>query len=118
MRVLFCGDRNWTDVDIIQEKLQALPKDTVIIAGGAKGADTIAEGVGKALGLTVEVFQADWATYGRAAGPIRNKAMLQSGVHFVYAFHNDINNSKGTFDCVSQAARMGIPYEVVKSNEV
>jgi len=114
MRVLFCGDRNWSDIEMIAEELiDLLPKDPTIIVGGAKGADSIAEGVARDLNLKVEVFKADWATYGRAAGPIRNKAMLESGIDKVLAFHDNLSMSKGTRNLVSQAKKMGIEVEVL-----
>lgn len=52
---------------------------------------------------------ADWTTYGKAAGPIRNRQMLDLNPDIVIAFHNDITSSKGTKDTVTEAKRRGIP---------
>lgn len=57
-----------------------------------------------------EVFDADWKTHGKAAGPIRNKAMLchpgtkTPTVDLLIAFPG----GKGTADCVRQARELGI----------
>jgi hypothetical protein len=60
---------------------------TLVIAGGARGADTLAEEWAKAVGLPCRVFMADWAGLGRKAGPIRNEQMLSKGQpHLVVAF--------------------------------
>jgi hypothetical protein len=98
MRVLVCGDRNWTDKEVIRSVLKALkPKPELVICGGARGADTLAKEVAIELGLKVVEFPANWALNGKAAGPMRNQKMLVEGQPtFVIAFHDDIKASKGT----------------------
>ena len=78
MRVLICGDRHWVDQIKIRKRLISLclPPDSIIIHGGARGADLIAGKEAKKLGIRVMEFKADWERYGKAAGPIRNKQML------------------------------------------
>lgn len=51
--------------------------DVVVIHGGAKGADWLAGKVAESLGLEVSVYPADWATHGKAAGPLRNEEMAK-----------------------------------------
>ncbi len=113
MRILFCGDRNWEDIGMVYLAMKDLPVDTVIVTGGAKGADSIAYDVAERLSLTAEVFKANWTTYGLAAGPIRNTRMLESGIDKVFAFHDNLSKSKGTKDCVNQAIKRGIEVEVI-----
>lgn len=98
MRVLICGDRNWTDKELIRGVLKELkPKPSIVICGGARGADTLAKEVALELGFRVQEFPANWEQYGKAAGPIRNKQMLQEGQPtLVIAFHDNIKASKGT----------------------
>lgn len=114
MRVLVCGDRNWTNYSIIRSVLESLPTSTLIIEGEAKGADSIARDIAKMLGMTVIQFPADWTKYGKAAGPIRNRQMLKEGKpDRVIAFHSNISKSKGTADMVRVARQAGIPVEIV-----
>lgn len=54
-----------------------------------------------------KVFYADWKTYGKAAGPIRNHAMVDSGADLCIAFPND--DSRGTKDCAEYADKHDIP---------
>jgi len=98
MRVLICGDRNWTDKELIRSVLKSLkPKPQIVICGGARGADTLAKEAALELGLKVQEFTADWEKYGKVAGVICNKQMLQEGLPtLVIAFHNNISESKGT----------------------
>ena len=117
MRVLICGDRNWSDFDTIFQYLSKLPKDTVVIEGEARGADSMAREAARLLGLRVEPYPADWEKHGRAAGPIRNKEMLLKGrPDLVVAFHENIATSKGTKNMVDQALKAGIKTAVLRGS--
>lgn len=127
MRVLCCGDRNWTSYEIIRRELEKLPKDTEIIQGCANGADKMSANISKSLKLKLISskdnddtinnlgFPADWKKYRRAAGPIRNKQMLDEGKpDLVLAFHTNIENSKGTKNMIEQAKDRGIKVILIK----
>lgn len=113
MIILVCGDRHWTDREAIRRRLNQLPKDAIILHGAARGADSIAGEEAKKLGLTVKEFPADWDKYGRAAGPIRNRLMLDEKPDLVIAFHYDLSKSKGTADTAREARKRGIPVYIV-----
>lgn len=118
MRILITGDRHWNDEQLIRNWLSACSQFTsvTIVHGGARGADTIADKVAKELGYATACYPADWARYGRAAGPIRNAQMLDSHPDLVLAFHPDLSRSRGTKNCVEEARRRGIVTIVVKSD--
>ena len=70
MRLLITGGRDHGGreaVFMIADALKGLDPEVVIV-GGARGADTIAEGVAESFGYPVQVFPADWSKYGKAAG--------------------------------------------------
>ena len=110
MKVLVCGDRNWTHKPTIEKVMKKyLSKEDTLIVGGAKGADWIAEAIGRdVIGCPVLVFMANWTKYGRAAGPVRNREMLKQGPDLVIAFHQNLEKSKGTADTVREARRQRI----------
>ena len=109
MKVLVCGDRNWDNIEAIARELKKLPEGTVIVHGAARGADTIAGLVAEEIGFVIEAYPADWNKYGKGAGHIRNKQMLDEGKpKIVFAFHSDIGSSKGTKNMVEQANKAGI----------
>ncbi|KKN72637.1 hypothetical protein LCGC14_0408790 [marine sediment metagenome] len=110
MKALICGDRNWTDKETIRQYLSELKAAgyTEIIEGGARGADTIAKEEALKLHLSTNHFPAQWDKYGRSAGYIRNRVMLDQKPDIVVGFHKDIANSKGTADCLKEAKRRGI----------
>ena len=114
MKFLFCGDRHWTNIEKIREILTPLLREgDIVIHGGAPGVDTICGNVAKELGFIPRVFQAMWERYGDAAGPIRNSMMLKEKPDIVYAFHNNIEHSKGTKDTVDKAKKKGIPVIII-----
>ncbi len=115
MRVLCCGDRNWTSYEIIRRELEKLDDYTTVINGCAKGADSISAYIARQLNYPVIDFPANWNKYGRAAGPIRNKQMLDEGKpDLVLAFHTDIKNSKGTKNMIEQAKGRRIKVILIK----
>lgn len=132
MRVLICGDRNWTDREKIAQQLRLLHliydraywetdgfitgtsvDMLTIMHGAARGADTIADEEASKLGFRIQAFPADWLL-GRRAGSIRNQVMLEQHPDLVLAFHSNIEESKGTKDMVKRARAAGIPTEVIK----
>ena len=114
MRLLICGDRNWTDDIMIRKPLEMLrvapPPGLTIIVGRARGADTIAETIALEMGFAVDPYPAEWEKHGKMAGPIRNRQMLVEGLaQVVWAFHDDLAQSKGTRNMVLQARLVPIP---------
>jgi hypothetical protein len=109
VRILICGSRNFTNRKVIELVLSKYPKDTIVIEGGAKGADTLAKELAIEMGMKIEEYPAQWKTYHRAAGPIRNTKMLVDGTpEIVYAFYQNKAKSKGTANMVAQAREAGV----------
>src|SRR5258706_16173814 len=118
MKVLVCGDRNWSDSYAVSRELDALKTaypDLVIIEGCARGADSMAEDWAAYHGVETHHHPADWEKFGKAAGPIRNREMLTEKPDFVIAFHSNLPMSKGTKHMVNIARRAGIPTEVYET---
>lgn len=115
--MIFCGDRLWTNGVPIFRELRALltihGDQLEVIEGGARGADSMSREACLRLKVSVIEILADWATHGRAAGPIRNQRMLDMGPDLVVAFHKNIDQSKGTRDMVNRAKKAGVPVRVV-----
>jgi len=112
MKVVICGSRTFVSYNRIQRRISELPKDTLVITGGAAGADILAETAAREQGLGIKVFPAKWMTYGKSAGFKRNIQMLDERPDLVIAFHR--NNSRGTAHTIRNAEKMGIPVEIIK----
>lgn len=84
---------------------------TLIIEGGAPGADTIARAWAEVNDVPVAEFVAEWSLLGRKAGPIRNRLMAaQPDVTWCIAFTDKpLERSRSTNSMLNEAARKGIP---------
>jgi len=117
-RVIVCGSREWTDQAFITRILtQCVDAYGMlhVVAGGQRGADTMAIVAANTLGLTWEEHHADWATHKLAAGPIRNRHMLSLGAFGVLAFKQNFDwtlQHGGTEDMCKIAAKAGLPATV------
>ncbi len=113
-RVLICGSRTYKNARAIAKAIAQLPTGTVVIHGGAAGADSLADLYARQNGLTPEPYPADWDKYGKGAGVVRNKQMLDEGQPTeVVAFVRDPSSSPGTANMVLQALARGVPVEVL-----
>jgi len=107
VKLLICGDRNWSDGNAVREVIAKF-QPAFVIEGEARGADILARLSAEAMGIEVKRFPADWEKYGRAAGPIRNSQMLKEGrPDVVVGFHYKIDESKGTRDMLTRAKKAG-----------
>ncbi len=78
---------------------------TAVIHGGARGADEGAGMWAESEGIKPTVYRADWRKHGKAAGPIRNRKMLEQGKpDLVVAFQG----GKGTANLIEQAREAGV----------
>ena len=108
IKVLVCGGRNFDDATLVSATLSHINNNhgiSVIIHGGASGADTLAELFANIKGISTQRYPANWQKHGRAAGPIRNKHMLEfSKPDLVIAFEG----GRGTANMVSLAKKAGV----------
>lgn len=108
MRVLVCGGRDYSDKHHVFFALNRLHNERpvkVIIHGCASGADRLAGEWAAWWGLSEMRFYPEWGKHGRAAGPIRNREMLDEGKpDLVVAFPG----GKGTANMVKQARERGV----------
>ena len=116
MRILITGSRDWKGVaDIVNAIWEyAMNPNSDVIAGTVivhgdcpTGADNIADHMANELGITVERHPANWALYGKSAGPLRNQEMVDLGADICLAF--PLPESRGTWDCIRRARAAGIP---------
>ena len=89
----------------IDECLQAesVRENVIIISGGCRGADRLGEMYALEKGFTVNIYNADWARYGRGAGPIRNRRMVENA-DIIICFWD--KKSKGTLSLIRLATCM------------
>lgn len=108
LRVLVCGGRDYQDREAVYrelDKLHLFHGIEAVITGGASGADKIADDWARAYRVANIRFLAEWNRYGPAAGPIRNRRMLEEAYpDLVIAFPG----GHGTSDMMTQARKRGL----------
>lgn len=115
--VAIVGSREFPleDFVLIEIAITELPRDTLVISGGAKGVDQFAVRFARLTGLRTKVFTADWANEGLSAGPRRNLKMAHAADE-VIAFWD--GESKGTANMIKATRSLGKPIIVVKPRSV
>lgn len=121
MRILITGSRDWDDRLTIIRALSEFvschaekgydsqgnfvdwltPNWTLVSGNCPTGADVICEDYAVGRFWNLELHPADWEKYGRAAGPIRNKEMVDLGANVCFAFIK--NKSRGATGTVNLA---------------
>lgn len=94
--MLVTGSRIWTDRKKIYDRLKRYPKGTILIHGGADGADTIAAEIGRELGFEIHCYPY-FRDLKRRGGHERNRCM----------FGALLNAQRFSFDCYVEAFPKG-----------
>lgn len=106
MRVGVTGGRDYDNHHAVVNALSCLPPDAILVHGDATGADTLCvEQWGDIHERDTEAHPADWLRHGKAAGPIRNQQMIDSGLDLLIAFPG----GRGTADMTRRARAAGVP---------
>jgi hypothetical protein len=109
--VIVTGDRGWTNYRLVCENLDRF-SISELHQGGAAGADRCAKNWALRRGVPSFQHPADWKTFGKAAGPLRNIEMHKSvNADLVVAFKNNFGAKPngGTEHMVSLAWDTGTP---------
>lgn len=142
-RVLMTGSRDWSDGVAAHDALSAglallgaSPRASVLVRGGAAGADSCLAGAATTLGMQQEPHIPDWRAHGpecpewdrrnttcKLAGHRRNAIMVAAGADLCLAFpthgyhlapgEDRARTSRGTWNCAESAKVAGIPTVVV-----
>jgi hypothetical protein len=101
--VIVTGGREYKDQEKVFRTLKAI-RPTVVVQGGATGADRLARAWCIEEGISCYSVEANWQAYGKAAGPMRNKEMIEAYPDaIVVAFPG----GRGTEGCVKIAKYLG-----------
>ena len=125
MRILITGSRDWASDAILSNAVaEAIPDNltrvTLVHGACPTGADLFASQLARRWRrFNEEAHPADWDTHGRAAGPIRNQAMVDLGADLCLAFIGPCTSprchkpgrhpSHGATHCADRAEKAGIP---------
>lgn len=112
MKLLICGSRNITDFDLTPY----VPHECeLIISGGARGIDTLAEEYADRHGIPKTVIRPDYKRYGKFAAPLkRNEAMVDMADAVLAVWDGSSGGTEYTMRC---AARQNKPLIVITKDK-
>lgn len=92
MKICIAGSRSLSDYQLVKTTIETWASEqsykdseVVIVSGGARGADKLGEQFAREYDFPVELYPADWNTYGKRAGYLRNKEMAEvSDIAFIF----------------------------------
>lgn len=106
VRVIIAGGRDFVsriEHGIWLEKKLIELEATEVVSGACTGADMFGEDVAKRCFIPITRFPAEWALFGKSAGPIRNEEMAEySNACILFP------GGRGTLDMKSRAIKHGL----------
>lgn len=121
IRIIIAGGRDFSNYSLLKQSVDTIVKNfhnenLTIISGTARGADTLGEQYAEEQHLSIRRFPADWDTYGKNAGPIRNAQMAtyasEGAKGILIAFWD--GKSKGTKNMINEASNKGLIIKIVE----
>lgn len=114
-KVIVAGSRTFNDYLLLEEKLDKilankLP-DVEIVSGTAYGADKQGELYANKNKLPIKRFPADWNTYGKKAGYLRNLEMAKYADACVVFWDG---TSRGTKLMIDLANKYNLPLRIIR----
>ena len=108
MKVIIAGSRTLENYGAVKAAIEESGFEVdVVISGCCRGTDILGERYAAENGLRCERHPAEWARYGRSAGPMRNARML-AGADALIAILQAGAGNRGTLNIISQARKRGL----------
>lgn len=107
MKLLIAGSRGINNFSLAEY----VDKDVdLIVSGGAKGVDTIAEDYADKKGVSKLILRPDYKKYGKAAPLIRNEKMVDICDKVLIIWDG---RSRGTHHTIDYAQKVGKPLTII-----
>lgn len=111
MKLAIIGSRTFTNYYILEEALEKYrSKVSLVVSGGAKGADLLGEQWADENKIPKLIFLADWDKYGKSAGFRRNDDIIKNCDGCIAFWDME---SKGTAHSISLCEKYNKPYKII-----
>lgn len=115
-RIIIAGSRDFDNYELLREKVSKIIEEKrkthqiIIISGKARGADRLGERFAHENAFNIDEYPADWDTYGKRAGYLRNKDMSENADALI-AFWD--GKSSGTKHMIDLAKQKNLPIRII-----
>lgn len=112
MKLAVIGSRGFTDWNLLCKTLDNYAIE-LIVSGHATGADQLAEKYADEFNIPTKIFLPEWDLYGKSAGAIRNKLIVDNADQVVVFWDGE---SKGSKISIDYAKSKGVPVDIIIFN--
>jgi len=113
VKLIIAGSRTITDISLLNKIMDKLSISNIgeVVSGKARGVDSLGEEWARAHKITIKDFPADWDTYKKSAGHIRNAQMAEYGDTLLLLWNG---TSSGSASMLELAKKKGLKiYEAI-----
>ena len=108
MKVIIAGSRDFNNYQLLSETMANLDIEIdTVVCGCARGADSLGRDWAHNHNIPVVEFPADWDSYGRAAGHIRNQKMGDYADYLVAFWDKKSTGTKGMIEYMQSLGKHG-----------
>jgi len=107
-KLAIVGSRSFDDYELFTEimgKFLIGKQIDLIISGGAKGVDTMAEHYAKVKGIQTIIHKPNWEKFGRPAAFIRNRQIVEDSNIVLSIWDGDSNGTKHSMDIAKKLGK-------------
>ena len=116
MKLIIAGSRDFNNYEYLVDVLERSGFEVQeVVCGMARGADLLGKRWADERGITVKEFPADWNSYGKRAGFIRNEQMAYYGTDLLAFWDGE---SRGTKHTIGLANKVGLNVYIIKYKDV
>jgi len=106
VKVIIAGSRDIIHMDIVEYAIRDTEYEiTEVVSGGARGVDRLGEQWARDRAIPITHFPADWDSFGKAAGTMRNQEMIDYVAPDGALIAVWDEKSRGTADIIERANR-------------
>ena len=116
MKLAVVGSREFNNYELLKAILDPYrDKITMIVSGGAIGADTLAQRYAKENGMSILIHYPNYKKYGRKKAPAMRNLTIADDTEKMLAF--PLKTSVGTWHAIKAMEKLGKPVEKIVSEE-
>lgn len=114
-KVAVVGSRTFTDAQLLEKVLDNFKEPFILISGGAKGVDTLAEAYADKKCYDKLIIKPDYKSFGKLAPVIRNTEIIDRADHVILLWDG---KSKGTLDVLNKCKKKAKSFSLIEFNHI